>query len=184
MLEIAREAGLGQSSLYYWFCRKELIVAEILQDMNRLPLAYAEELAAQHLEPDAHLWHFVRFDVETVCAFPLEIAEVHRMSARDPEAFAGYWSGRRDLTARVADIARRGIASRIFRKVDAYLFALTTLAQDESVQNWYPGASPTSEAVAREPQATEYDVSQVAALMADQAVRGLLRDTERLRTIR
>ena len=36
MLEIAEQSGLGQSSLYYWYRRKELIVAELLQQVNRL----------------------------------------------------------------------------------------------------------------------------------------------------
>lgn len=183
MLEIARESGLGQSSLYYWFRRKELIVAEIIQDMNRLPLAYAEELAAQHLEPDVHLWRFVRFDVETVCAFPLEIADVHRLSGRDDAAFASYWSERRTLTAAVAAIVRRGIHSRIFRRVDAYLFAVTTLAQDESVQHWHPSGFAATAMAQRDPGAAAYETSQIATLVADQAVRGLLLDPDRLSAI-
>jgi AcrR family transcriptional regulator len=184
MLEIAREAGLGQSSLYYWFRRKELIVAELVQEVNRLPLAYAEELAAQKLEPDVHMWRFVRFDVETVCAFPLEITEVHRLSGNDPDAFARYWTERRTLTAAVAAIVRRGIQSGIFRRVDAYLVALTTLAQDESVQNWYPSTVAASVPSDREPRAATYRATQIATFLADQAVRGLLVDPGRLEAIR
>ncbi|AUX34176.1 uncharacterized protein SOCE836_063450 [Sorangium cellulosum] len=109
MLEIAQAAGLRQSSLYYWFRRKELIVAEILQQVNRLPLSYARRLEASGGAADVQLWRFVRFDVETVCGFPLEITEIHRFNERDPEAFATYWAERRALTEAVAAMIGRGV---------------------------------------------------------------------------
>ncbi|HTN83617.1 MAG TPA: TetR/AcrR family transcriptional regulator, partial [Sorangium sp.] len=109
MLEIAEAAGLRQSSLYYWYRRKELIVAEILQQVNRLPLSYARALEESGGTADVQLWRFVRFDVETVCGFPLEITEIHRFSERDPAAFATYWAERRALTEAVAAFVGRGV---------------------------------------------------------------------------
>jgi AcrR family transcriptional regulator len=38
MSEIASWAGLRQASLYYWFRRKEEILAEIVEEVNRVPL--------------------------------------------------------------------------------------------------------------------------------------------------
>src|SRR5688500_3199557 len=63
MLKIAQQSGLVQSSLYYWFRHKESIVAELLQQVNRLPLAYAKQLERAGGEPDVQLFRLVRFDV-------------------------------------------------------------------------------------------------------------------------
>ncbi|AUX34193.1 MULTISPECIES: TetR/AcrR family transcriptional regulator [Sorangium] len=186
MLEIAQAAGLRQSSLYYWFRRKELIVAEILQQVNRLPLSYARRLEASGGAADVQLWRFVRFDVETVCGFPLEITEIHRFSERDPEAFATYWAERRALTEAVAAMIGRGVGEGTFREVDAYLCALTVLAQDESVQNWYRpgGAGRIHPLAASDAAALGYRPEQIAELVADQTVGGLLARPSRLAALR
>ncbi|WP_437618337.1 TetR/AcrR family transcriptional regulator [Sorangium sp. So ce1151] len=186
MLEIAEAAGLRQSSLYYWFRRKELIVAEILQQVNRLPLSYARALEERGGTADVQLWRFVRFDVETVCGFPLEITEIHRFSERDPAAFATYWAERRALTEAVAAIVGRGVGEGKLRAVDAYLCALTVLAQDESVQNWYrpEGAGRVHPLAASDPAALGYRTAEIAELVADQTVGGLLARPSRLAALR
>jgi TetR/AcrR family transcriptional regulator len=162
MLEIAQRAGLGASSLYYWFRRKELLVAEILQSVNRLPLAYAQMLEAGDDAADVQLWRFVRFDVRMVCDFPLEITEIHRFAALDPEAFETYWAERAALTDAVARMVRRGVKAEIFRPVDAHLCGLTIVAGDESVQNWLRQGE------------RRYPPDAIAELVADQTVGGLL----------
>jgi AcrR family transcriptional regulator len=186
MLEIAQAAGLRQSSLYYWFRRKELIVAEILQQVNRLPLTYVRTLEARGGTADVQLWRFVRFDVRTVCGFPLEITEIHRFSERDPEAFATYWAERRALTEAVAAMVGRGVQEGRFREVDAYLCALTVIAQDESVQNWYPraGVHGGAPVAGGDPAAARYRPEQIAELVADQTVGGLLARPSRLAALR
>ncbi|WP_234022596.1 TetR/AcrR family transcriptional regulator [Sorangium cellulosum] len=186
MLEIAQAAGLRQSSLYYWFRGKEPIVAEILQQVNRLPLVYVRRLEASGGAADVQLWRFVRFDVRTVCGFPLEITEIHRFSERAPDAFATYWSERRALTEAVAAIVGRGVGEGTFREVDAYLCALTVLAQDESVQNWYRpgGAGRVHPLAASDPAALGYRPEQIAELVADQTVGGLLARPARLAALR
>src|SRR3954451_2916690 len=45
MAEIAEAAGLGASSLYYWFRSKQQILEVIVEDVNRAPLHFAEEAA-------------------------------------------------------------------------------------------------------------------------------------------
>ncbi|WP_437322923.1 TetR family transcriptional regulator [Sorangium sp. So ce381] len=186
MLEVAQAAGLRQSSLYYWFRRKELIVAEILQQVNRLPLSYARSLEAAGETADVQLWRFVCFDVQTVCGFPLEITEIHRFSERDPTAFATYWAERRALTEAVAAMVGRGIGEGRFREVDAYLCALTVLAQDESVQNWCrpEGGGRVHPLAASDPAAVGYAPEQIAELVADQTVGGLLVRPSRLAALR
>ena len=171
MQEIAQSVGLGTSSLYYWFRRKELIVAELLQRANRLPIQHARALARANTTADAQLFALVHFDVLMICDFPLDITEVHRFSERDPEAFATYWQERAELVRVLARLVKSGIKTGLFRQVNAELCAHTIIAQDESVQNWRRKSlgGPVR-------SATELSVSAttIAELIASQTVGGLL----------
>lgn len=185
MLEIAEAAGLGQSSLYYWFRRKELIVAELLQQVNRLPLAYARQQRTSGESADVQLYRIVHFDVLNVCAFPLEITEVHRFARRDEAAFEVYWQERRELVRTLRRLIQDGMVSGCFRKVDASLTALTIIAQDESVQNWHSTAidGKVRLASAADP-ALRYQDEQVADFVATQTLAGLLAAESKLDAVR
>jgi AcrR family transcriptional regulator len=181
MQEIAHSVGLGTSSLYYWFRRKELIVAELVQRVNRLPLEHARTLSRAHGPADAQLFALVRFDVLLICDFPLEISEVHRFSERDPDAFATYWQERAELVRAFARIVKSGSKAGLFRQVNPELCAHTIIAQDESVQNWRrkslggPVRSATELAVTPE---------TIAELVASQTVGGLLMNVTQLERIK
>jgi TetR/AcrR family transcriptional regulator len=181
MQEIAHSVGLGTSSLYYWFRRKELIVAELLQRVNRLPIEHARTLSPAQATADAQLFALVRFDVMLICDFPLDISEVHRFSERDPDAFATYWQERAELVRAFARIVKSGCKAGVFRQVHAELCAHTIIAQDESVQNWRRKSlgGPTR-------SATELAVSadNIAELMASQTVGGLLIDNAELERVK
>ncbi len=186
MLEVAEHSGLGQSSLYYWYRRKELIVAELLQQVNRLPLAYAQKLEAEGGGADLQLYRLVQFDVRTVCEFPLEITEVHRFSRRDRAAFETYWRERRELTSTLERLIARGIEGGAFRPVDAYLCALTIIAQDESVQNWFlrePRAKPRAGGPG-DPQAARYRSDEIADFVATQTLASLIAAPTRVDAIK
>jgi hypothetical protein len=119
------------------------------------------------------LYRFVRGDVVALCELPFDINEVHRIAARDRDAFMGYWRERADLEQRLARIVRRGVADGSFRPVDPGLAALTVMAGDEAVQNWYR-YSPGSR---RDPHA-------VGTFNADLVVSGLLERRSRLEAVR
>jgi len=177
MLEIAEGSGLAQSSLYYWFRRKESIVAELLQQVNRLPLAFAKQLKAEGDSPDVQLYRLVRFDVRNVCAFPLEITEVHRVARRDRASFEIYWRERRELTRTLERLIEDGVNAGRFRKVDACLCALTIIAQDESVQNWYPRTARAKlrpPAPHEDPAALRYSPDDIGDFVASQTLASLL----------
>jgi TetR/AcrR family transcriptional regulator len=187
MLEIAQQSGLVQSSLYYWFRRKELIVAELLQQINRLPLAYAKELEQTGEQAGLQLYRLVRFDVRNVCDFPLEITEVHRFSGRDRAAFETYWRERRALTATIERLIRAGIEQHVFRQVDAYLCALTVIAQDESVQNWFrrgPRQRGRAGAAHEDFQVGRFTADEVAEFVATQTLASLLAAPARIEQLR
>jgi hypothetical protein len=68
---------------------------------------------------------------------PFDINEVHRLAARDRERFRSYWDERTTLEQRIASIVRAGVDDGSFRTVDPRLTAVTIMANDEGVQNWY-----------------------------------------------
>ena len=160
MAEIAESAGLGASSLYYWFRSKQQILEVIIEDVNRAPLQLAEELAARPGPALARLRELIQLDVEALCALPFDINEVHRLAAEDDDAFDRYWSDRRRLIEAVERLVADGVRSGELRAVDPRLTALTLLANDEATQNWFRGES-------------DYDVSEVAAHVTDLAIRSL-----------
>jgi TetR/AcrR family transcriptional regulator len=160
MAEIAETAGLAASSLYYWFRSKQQILEVIVEDVNRAPLSFAEDVARAEGPVTDRLRRLIRFDVETLCAFPFDINEVHRMASEDEEAFARYWDDRNRLVAAVERLVAEGVARRELRPVDPRLTALTVLANDEATQHWF-----------RDGEA--WDAAVVADFVADLAVRGL-----------
>ena len=89
MSEIADGAGLQQSSIYYYFRNKEEILRDIVVNVNRIPLAFLARINAEGGSAGVRLFRLVRFDTETLCSFPYDINEIHRLSAQDPETFAG-----------------------------------------------------------------------------------------------
>ncbi len=180
-----RRRGLRQSSLYYWFRRKELIVAEILQQVNRLPLSYARSLEAAGETADVQLWRFVRFDVQTVCGFPLEITEIHRFSERDPAAFATYWAERRALTEAVAAMVGRGMGEEVPRGGRLPVRADGAGPGRERAE-LVPagGGGRVHPLAASDPAAVGYAPEQIAELVADQTVGGLLVRPSRLAALR
>jgi AcrR family transcriptional regulator len=175
MSEIAQRAGLRQASLYYWFRRKEEILAEIVEQVNRVPLDFVLKLEGEAGDPAVQLWRLVRFDVEALCRFPFDINEVHRLSRRAPDAFEDYWRERQALNDAVERLVARGVETGTFRPVDARLAALVVLSGDEGVQNWFrPIDGRRLEG--RHGSADEYPVEEIGDHLADVALRGLLAD--------
>jgi AcrR family transcriptional regulator len=137
MARIAADAGLAQSSLYYYFHSKEEVLAAIVARANIVPLELAARIEAEGGAAAVRLYRFVRGDVQALCRLPFDINEVHRYSARDRERFAQYWSERRTLRRRITSIVRDGVNEKAFRPVDPATAALTVMSNDEAVQNWF-----------------------------------------------
>ena len=137
MSRLAAEVGLKQSSLYYYFPNREAVVAALVARANVIPLELIERIVADGGSAPACLYRFVRGDVEALCALPFDINEIHRIAMRDRERFAAYWSERGVLERRLAAVIRRGAATVSCGRVDPHLTALTIMANDEGVQNWY-----------------------------------------------
>ncbi|MFT3851934.1 MAG: TetR family transcriptional regulator [Ilumatobacteraceae bacterium] len=137
MSRLAAHVGLKQSSLYYYFPNREAVIAALVARANVIPLALIGGIVADGGSAPACLYRFVRGDVEALCALPFDINEIHRVAMRDRERFAAYWSERSVLERRLASVVRRGCRDGELREVDPHLTALTIMANDEGVQNWY-----------------------------------------------
>ena len=163
MTQLAEEVGLRQSSLYYYFARKEEVVAALVARANVVPLELVARIDAEGGSAPARLYRFVRADVVALCDLSFDINEIHRIAARDREGFATYWKERRTLERRLTRLVRDGVGDGSLRAVDPRLTALTVLANDEGVQNWFrltpsPALSPRA----------------IGASLADLVVGGLL----------
>ena len=172
---------MQQPSVYYYFSDKEAILEEIVRDVNRVPLEQQRRIASEGGSAAAQLYRLVRADARTLCAFPFDINEIHRLSALREERFSQYWAERRDLIDGVEAIIRDGISTGEFVEVEPRLAALTVLANDEGTQNWY--RPPTGRAASAEPPGG-YRPDQIGEFLARLTVRGLLADPARLDSVR
>jgi AcrR family transcriptional regulator len=179
MSEIARAAGLQQSSLYYWFKRKELILQAVFA-VNRTPLEFIERVGAGSGSPALKLYRLIRFDTVPLCVSPCEVLDVGRLAARQPELFADYWRDRQRLHDWVVSLVRAGTDEGEFVAVDPDLTALGLLSLDEGVQHWIRNGEqhrPDGSSLFRFPAFTAEDAGDLAATTA---LRSLLRSPDAL----
>lgn len=182
MSEIAAAAGLQQSSLYYWFNRKELILQAAF-DVNRAPLDFLNRASREPGSPALRIYRLLRFDVEQLCSAPVDVNEVLRMATAQPEVFADLWAERRALHDGLVRLLRDGIDAGELIEVDPTLTALNLLSADEGIPNWVRMRSHTRGAARSPDGASAYDVGDVASQVARLAVRSLLRRPDRIEEI-
>ncbi|MHA6794451.1 TetR/AcrR family transcriptional regulator [Pseudonocardia bannensis] len=89
MTQIARAAGLQQSSLYYWFSRKEQILQAALS-VNRLALTHTSVVAAGDGAPGLKLFRLLRYDTLQLCLSPWDFTEIEQLAQAQPDDFADF----------------------------------------------------------------------------------------------
>jgi AcrR family transcriptional regulator len=180
MAEIARRCGLQQPSLYYYFHSLGELLDEIVSEANRAPLELVARVRTAGGSPAVQVYRVIRADVAALCALPYDLNEIHRLAARDREAFARYWTERERLVDELATIVAEGITRGELRDVDPRLTALTLMSNDEGTQNWLRVAGRQGAPV----QTSAAEHHAVGAFLADLMVRGLLvapRDLDKVR---
>jgi TetR/AcrR family transcriptional regulator len=183
MRQIASEAGLRQSSVYYYFSSKEAVLEALVSGANRLSLDRLARIEADGGTPGVQLHRLVRFDARLLCELPYDINEVLRLSALQEDHLAGYWADRQALNDGVERLLERGIAEGELVEVDARLAALTLLSNDEAVQNWF---RPLGEHHLAGDKAGggAYTATEIGDFLADLALSALLRDRRALPGVR
>ncbi len=174
MSQIAKEAGLQQSSLYYWFNRKELILQAAF-GVNRAPLDFVIRMSAESGSAGLRLYRLVRFDIRQLCLAPCDVNEVERMASAQPDVFSDFWTDRQALHDWLQRLVAAGVDEGEFIEVDPTLTALNLLCANEGLPNWYRNQQdhrPESGAEFRHPS---YELDDIAEHFATMALRGLLR---------
>lgn len=173
MSEIAAAAGLKQSSLYYYFNRKEQILQATFT-VNRAPLDFVEAMGDDSESPAVKLYRLLRFDTYQLCTAPCDVNEVERLASVQPDQFRQFWVDRQALHDWVERLLRDGVEAGLFVDVDVPLTALHLLSGNEGLQNWFrdqaahrPGAAVFS--------FPAYDADTVADTYATSSLRALLR---------
>jgi AcrR family transcriptional regulator len=182
MSEIAAAAGLQQSSLYYWFNRKELILHAAF-DMNRAPLDFLNRTSREPGSAGLRLYRLLRFDIEQLCSAPVDMNEVLRMAAAQPDVFADLWAERQALHDGVERLVCDGIDSGEFVDVDPTLTALNLLSADEGIPNWVRSQSEHDETSSAPFRHRRFGIAEAATHFAALALRGLLRRPQDLEVI-
>lgn len=133
MSDIARAAGLQQSSLYYWFRKKELVLQATFA-VNRIPLEFINRIGARSGSPALKLYRLVRFDTLQLCTSPCDVNELERQAEGQPELFAAFWEDRQRLHDWVVTLVAAGVEEGQFVACDPDLVAIAVLSFGEGMQ--------------------------------------------------
>jgi len=178
MTQVAREVGLGQSSLYYWFRSKEDLL-KALVSANRESLDVAERLAAGDASPAVRLYAVLHADVLQMCGGALDFYDLERAAGSQPDVFAEVLANYGRLRQALEDIVVAGVEAGELVAADARLAVLACLAQTEGVQHRF--RVPTPDETGRPAAlATAQDAARLAATTA---VRALLADPSALEEV-
>jgi TetR/AcrR family transcriptional regulator len=175
MTEIARECGLGQSSLYYWFRQKEDILLGLLA-LNRVSLDFAEKVVAQTGSPAVRLLRLLRLDIHELCSAPVDICEVEVLAEQQPDVFVEFWADTAALHRHIGTLISDGIACGEFIECDPEFAALNICAAEEGVQRRYRNSAAHAPGGNSPFRHRDYSREYVAGELAAIMVRGLLRD--------
>lgn len=134
--QIARAAGLQQSSLYYYFRSKEEILQAALA-VNREALAFADEVIASEAPASEKLYRLLRYDTLQLCLSPFDFNEIERLAESQPEEFSDWWQDYNRLHKHVVALVQEGQESGEFIECDPVIAASAALCLDEGIQKRY-----------------------------------------------
>lgn len=174
MSEIARSAGLRQSSLYYWFARKEHILQALLEE-NRSSLALAAALEVQSGPASPRLYAVLHADATQLCSAPLDFYEFERVARSQPQNFGAFFDDYAALHRLTASIVRQGVETGDFQAVDSEDAATAALGLNEGLQRHYRQPLPGLRS---------YSAEQVSQLSADTTLARLLAAPGNLAAVR
>ncbi|KWX65915.1 TetR/AcrR family transcriptional regulator [Mycobacterium sp. NAZ190054] len=168
---IAERAGLGQSSLYYWFRSKDEILRGIM-NQNRVSLEAARALAPRD-EPAAVRLHIVLYqDVVQMCTAPLNFYDLEEAAKKQPEVFGDFQGDYAELSSLLRSIIAAGVTSGEFIDVSPEEFARTALCLNEGSQYRFHASSQS-----------RTDVHAFADAAARTSLRAVMSDVDGLAAV-
>ncbi|MEU0495971.1 helix-turn-helix domain-containing protein [Mycobacterium sp. NPDC006124] len=175
MSDVARAAGLQQSSLYYWFRNKEQLLQETLA-VNRASLDFVAQVGAGSGSPAVKLYRLLRFDTMQLALSPIDFNEIQRIAHRQRADFHQFWRDYERLTQWVVDLIGAGVGEGRFLDCDRVQTAELLLTFGEGAQKRVRLTAEPEDRVAAAVRVGE----QVATL----ALRGLLKRPGEIERIR
>ncbi len=135
--EIARQIGLNQSSIYYWFPSKEAIL-ESIYDANSA-ISVLEHIQNKVDDRIVQLYMLIVYDVVRKCELPFDFIELENLVHENPEKYQGFLEGYREYYRAFERIITLGIEEGVFRNCLVDEQVVTILSVDEGLQHHYHG---------------------------------------------
>lgn len=166
--DVADAMGLTRPALYYYVKSKDELLSRLITEITLAPAAALWTVVNREDLPAAE-------KLRTVVGMATDLNATHASEFRllirseaelPPDVYEAYTRGRRSVLEAVTTIIEAGVLDGSFRPVDAKVAAFGVLGMSNWVAWWFhPGG--------------HVDQSEVRAALAEQAVRGLLREDGR-----
>ena len=133
--EIARQIGLDQSSIYYWFPSKEAIL-ESIYDANRA-ISVLQRIQEDVNDRAVQLYMLIVYDVMRKCELPFDFVELESLVHDHPEKYTGFLEGYREYFQAMEKVITLGIEEGIFNECSVDEQVVTILSINEGLQHHY-----------------------------------------------
>ncbi len=137
MHEISNEAGIGYSSLYYWFNSKEKILGAVLEKYET-SARLAARIGAQAQDGDevTQLAAIVYADVSMMCSYPFDYFDLEEAASYD-KSLNSFFSTYRSLFDTMRDLIDKGNLCGILHAANPEMSTMMVLTLDEGMQHCY-----------------------------------------------
>lgn len=136
MSSIARQVGLDQSSIYYWFSNKDDILSQAAAIDSSLLRVVPEVPDSPGKRPE-ELYAILYADLLSLCRMPFDFYLMEDVASDKPQDFADYDVNFKKLANRVRDVIRAGMGDGSFVECDPVFEALMVLGTNEGLQHRY-----------------------------------------------
>ncbi|ACV23190.1 Uncharacterized HTH-type transcriptional regulator yfiR [Slackia heliotrinireducens] len=136
MSQIAEASGYSQSSLYYWYKKKEDLLESIVEKTG-FSLRTASRIANLPDDKLTQLYAVLYADTLMMCKLPCDFYDLEDVAHTQEDTLSGFFTTYQQLTGAVRQIIEEGIESGEFIKIDAATAALDALAVNEGLQHRY-----------------------------------------------
>lgn len=181
--EIARQIGLDQSSIYYWFPSKEAIL-ESIYDANRA-VSVLQRIWDDVDDRVVQLYLLIVCDVIRKCELPFDFVELETLVHARPEKYAGFLKSYREYFQTFENIITLGIEEGVFRACSADEQVVTILSINEGLQHHYH-AKQRNELILTicDYEVKDHSPEAIGHMAARTIIPGMLSDPQEMSEIR
>lgn len=181
--EIARQIGLNQSSIYYWFPSKEAILESIYNANGTIS-------ALQRIQDDienrvVQLYMLIVYDVIRKCELPFDFVELESLVHEHPEKYTGFLQSYREYYQAFEAIITLGIEDGVFNDCSVDEQVVTILSINEGLQHHYH-AKQRNELILTscDYAVKDYSPDEIGHMAARTIIPGMLSKPQKIEDIR